>query len=163
MDAPALLPAPVSGPATGAEVRRWTAALAAEVEAQAGRWFLWAPVAFGGGAATYFTLKSEPPGWVAALPLLALAAALVAARWNRRGPLLDASGRLVGVVSGGLKDEAVGEGHAQNVNYAVAPFVVQAFLQEHDVAFTHGRATRETAETIAAKARGHTVHLECWS
>ncbi len=82
---------------------------------------------------------------------------------NSGGPLLDASGRLVGVVSGGLKDEAVGEGHAQNVNYAVAPFVVQAFLQEHDVAFTHGRATRETAETIAAKARGHTVHLECWS
>jgi S1-C subfamily serine protease len=82
---------------------------------------------------------------------------------NSGGPLLDASGRMVGVISGGLKDEAVGEGHAQNVNYAVAPFVVQAFLQEHDVSFTQARPSRETTETIAAKARGHTVALECWS
>jgi competence protein ComEC len=88
MDAPALLPAPLTGLPTSRGARRPAAGLAAEVEAQAARWFLWAPVAFGGGAATYFTLKAEPPTWVAALPLLALAAALAAARWNRRAPLI---------------------------------------------------------------------------
>jgi S1-C subfamily serine protease len=82
---------------------------------------------------------------------------------NSGGPLLDGSGRLVGLVFGGLKDDAESGLRPQNVNYAVAPFVIQAFLQEHDVAFTHGRSARETAESIAAKARGHTVQLECWT
>jgi competence protein ComEC len=40
-------------------------ALRAEVEAQAGRAVLWAPVAFGLGSAGYFGLKGEPSGWVA--------------------------------------------------------------------------------------------------
>jgi competence protein ComEC len=47
-----------------------------QVEAQALRWRLWAPVAFGGGCAVYFALKEEPPLW----PLL-LAAAAVSAVW----------------------------------------------------------------------------------
>jgi hypothetical protein len=83
---------------------------------------------------------------------------------NSGGPLLDSSGRLVGIVSAALKNSSVGEGRtAQNVNYAVAPFIVRAFLQEHDVPFSQARDTRETTEGIAARARGHTVRLECWS
>jgi S1-C subfamily serine protease len=83
---------------------------------------------------------------------------------NSGGPLLDSSGRLVGIVSRGLKNEVVGEGRrtAQNVNYAVAPFIVEAFLQEHGIAFSKGRNSRETASSIAAKARAHTVRLECY-
>ena len=45
--------------------------LKAEAAAQGGRAFLWAPVAFGVGAAGYLALKSEPPAW----PLLLAAAA----------------------------------------------------------------------------------------
>lgn len=47
-----------------------------EITAQSGRWRLWAPVAFGGGCAIYFVLKSEPLLW----PLL-LAAALTGGVW----------------------------------------------------------------------------------
>lgn len=43
----------------------------AQVAAQSLRWRLWAPVAFGGGCATYFAFKAEPPSW----PLLLLAVA----------------------------------------------------------------------------------------
>lgn len=35
----------------------------AEVAGQGLRWRLWAPVAFGGGCAVYFALKTEPPLW----------------------------------------------------------------------------------------------------
>jgi competence protein ComEC len=45
----------------------------AEAAAQVGRGFLWAPVAFGLGAAAYLGLKVEPPLW----PLLILAGAAV--------------------------------------------------------------------------------------
>ena len=38
-----------------------------QVAAQTLRWRLWAPVAFGGGCAVYFALKTEPPAW----PLIA--------------------------------------------------------------------------------------------
>ena len=44
--------------------RAW---VGAEVEAQAERWALWTPVAFGAGAAIYFGLKREPQPW-AGLP-----------------------------------------------------------------------------------------------
>jgi competence protein ComEC len=47
-----------------------------QAEAQALRWGLWAPVAFGGGCATYFMLKVEPPAW----PLV-LAAVVATGLW----------------------------------------------------------------------------------
>ncbi len=43
--------------------RAWVGALRAEVAAQKDRWPLWTPVAFGGGAASYFGLKVEPLLW----------------------------------------------------------------------------------------------------
>jgi len=88
MDAPAVLGQPGNGRIALGRLVPLAVAMGREVETQASRWFLWAPVAFGGGAATYFTLKTEPPTWVAALPLLALAAAVGAGRWDRRAPLI---------------------------------------------------------------------------
>ncbi len=52
-------------------MRGW---LAAQVEAQALRWRLWTPVAFGGGCAAYFALRAEPSLW----PLLIAGGALFA-------------------------------------------------------------------------------------
>ncbi len=56
----------------------------AEVEAQAERWALWSPVAFGAGAAIYFGLPREPwaPAFVA-MAVLAMAAAVAARLWGR--------------------------------------------------------------------------------
>ena len=54
-----------------------------EVGDQGLRWRLWAPVAFGGGCALYFGLKSEPPLWP-----LAMGAVVAGAIWliaRRRG------------------------------------------------------------------------------
>ena len=55
---------------------RATRFLRGQVADQTLRWRLWAPVAFGGGCAVYFALKSEPPAW----PLIG-AAVLTAALW----------------------------------------------------------------------------------
>jgi len=56
--------------------------LADQAEAQADRWTLWTPVAFGCGCAAYFGLLREPQAWVAWL-LLPLALLLLAAvRWS---------------------------------------------------------------------------------
>ncbi|WP_292132244.1 ComEC/Rec2 family competence protein [Brevundimonas sp.] len=63
-----------------ARLRGW---LAAQVEAQALRWRLWTPVAFGGGCAAYFALRAEPSLW----PLL-IAGGVLFALWltaRRRG------------------------------------------------------------------------------
>ena len=69
------------------------AGLAGEVTAQADRATLWAPVAFGLGAATYLGLKREPPLWPIAIA--AIVAVLIAAavqRWVRhRGLALIAA------------------------------------------------------------------------
>lgn len=57
--------------------------LTAQVEAQALRWRLWTPVAFGGGCAAYFALRTEPSLW----PLL-IAGGVLSALWltaRRRG------------------------------------------------------------------------------
>jgi len=49
------------------------------------RWCLWAPVAFGGGCATYFALPAEPPLWpVAAIGLVTTAIWLTARRLGAR-------------------------------------------------------------------------------
>jgi competence protein ComEC len=36
------------------------------------RFFLWSPVALGTGIAGYFALPSEPPLWLAVLPVIAV-------------------------------------------------------------------------------------------
>ncbi len=58
---------------------RW---LADQATAQADRWTLWTPVAFGAGCAAYFGLLREPLVWVAWLLLAVAAGLLVATRWS---------------------------------------------------------------------------------
>lgn len=69
------------------------AGIGAEAKAQLDRGFLWAPVAFGAGAAAYLGLKNEPPVWpLAAAALAAVVATLAVRRW--------APSRVAGVVAG---------------------------------------------------------------
>lgn len=75
-----LIPPDAPKPSPAERIR---AALRAEVGAQGLRWRLWAPVAFGAGAAFYFALRQEPPFWP-----LGLAAVLATGIWlgaRRRG------------------------------------------------------------------------------
>ena len=60
---------------------RAVAAVRAQTAAQAERWPLWSPVAFGGGAAIYFGLPCEPVLW-SVLGATALALAAAAAAWR---------------------------------------------------------------------------------
>ncbi|MFI4964636.1 MAG: ComEC/Rec2 family competence protein [Caulobacterales bacterium] len=70
-------------PAPPRLARAW-AWLGEQAEQQADRWSLWAPVAFGGGAALYFALRREPQAWVGVAGAAVAAAALLAAsRWSR--------------------------------------------------------------------------------
>jgi len=64
---------------------RFVAWIVEEARAQSLRWRLWAPVAFGGGAAIYFALKSEPPLWPLIGVALATLAIWMAARWRGMG------------------------------------------------------------------------------
>lgn len=80
-------------------MRAW---LREEVAAQTLRWRLWAPVAFGAGAAVYFALRSEPALWPLLLGAVVVFAVWITARrrgWARRltWPLL-----MLACVAGGL-------------------------------------------------------------
>ncbi len=61
------------------KLRGW---LTDQVDAQADRWTLWTPVAFGLGCGLYFGLLREPQWWVAWLALGIAAALLTATRWS---------------------------------------------------------------------------------
>ena len=55
-----------------------------QMEIQADRWTLWAPVALGAGCAIYFALSQEPQAWIAwALIPFALLLLAGAGRWSR--------------------------------------------------------------------------------
>lgn len=66
-------------PARRSRLRGW---LADQIEAQADRWTLWTPVAFGCGCALYFALAREPQAWVAWALLPVVAGLLVGLRWS---------------------------------------------------------------------------------
>jgi competence protein ComEC len=118
-DGAALIPPDAANPSPGDRIR---AGLRTEVAAQTLRWRLWAPVAFGGGAAIYFALKTEPPLW----PLV-LAAGLATAVW------LGAKGRgagravtlplmLVACLALGL---AVAKARTERVTAPIAPAMAE--------------------------------------
>ena len=48
-------------------LKRLTASIAREIEAEQDRWFLWVAVGFGSGIAGYFGAYTEPPAWTLAL------------------------------------------------------------------------------------------------
>ena len=78
--------------------------LGEEIRAQADRGMLWAPVAFGAGAATYLGLADEPPVWpLAVFALITTAMAVAARRWARNRFVVLA-GALLAVFALGLAD-----------------------------------------------------------
>jgi len=85
---------------------------------------------------------------------------------NSGGPLLDATGRVMGVVVSKLDTLAVAEATGdipQNVNFAIAVSSLTAFLEAQGVAFrsSSGGAALSTQE-IARRGQSFTVLVECW-
>ena len=76
---------------------------------------------------------------------------------NSGGPLMDRSGRLLGLVVA----RADAKLEAQNVNWAVALSTIQSFLDENMIAYQAGGDAPLSPELIASQARTHTILLEC--
>ncbi len=84
---------------------------------------------------------------------------------NSGGPLLDASGAVVGVIVGKLDAlktaRAIGD-IPQNVNFAIKATVATNFLEAQGVEFATQPAGKALAtEDIAARARAITVRVDC--
>jgi hypothetical protein len=84
---------------------------------------------------------------------------------NSGGPLLDAAGHVIGVVTAKLDAVAIAKRTGdipQNVNFAIKAQVLRALLKANSVQFDEAASDRtlETAD-IAELARAFTVQLEC--
>jgi TPR repeat protein len=85
---------------------------------------------------------------------------------NSGGPLLDASGRVIGVVVGKLDAikvvQATGD-IPQNVNFAITAASARSFLDAQSFAYSTAASTQilDTAD-IAEAAKRFTVVVECW-
>ncbi|MBU4237654.1 MAG: ComEC/Rec2 family competence protein, partial [Alphaproteobacteria bacterium] len=98
-----------------------------EAAVQRLRWRLWAPVAFGGGGAIYFALRSEPALWPLLLGAIVSGAGWMAARrrgWARRltWPLM-----MLACLSGGL---AAAKIRTEMVAAPIAPALGEATVIE---------------------------------
>lgn len=85
---------------------------------------------------------------------------------NSGGPLLDQSGRVVGVIVSkvnAVKSAEVLGDVIQGANFAIKANVAQGFLDMNgvDYQFSTNSKRRKTAD-IAEEARGYTVLVECW-
>ena len=84
---------------------------------------------------------------------------------NSGGPILDTSGNVVGVLSSALGRRYVEQSGilAQNVNFGVKSFLVEAFLSANDVSYEKAESTEELKlPDIAEKAERFTVLVGCW-
>ena len=102
-----------------AKLAAWVAVEArAQPAAQAERWFLWAPVAMGLGAALYIALPLEPTPWMAAgTALVGLGAAVAAQRWGRSRALAI----MAALLAFGAAGFAAGAAKARWIGAPVAP------------------------------------------
>jgi uncharacterized protein len=84
---------------------------------------------------------------------------------NSGGPLLDAGGNVVGVVTAKLNDlgtlKATGS-LPQNVNFAIKNQIVQIFLDSHGIEYL-SRSTEKnlSAADVAEQARKYTLNVQC--
>lgn len=79
-----------SAPAgTGGVLHGGVDRLAAQLDREQGRWFLWLPVFFGLGIAAYFSLSFEPPGAIAFAAVLAALSLRVFGRFTLSGLLVS--------------------------------------------------------------------------
>ena len=120
----ALIRPETTKPTPGARLRAW---LEDEAAAQRLRWRLWAPVAFGGGGAIYFALRSEPALWPLLLGAIVSGAGWMAARrrgWARRltWPLM-----MLACLAGGL---AAAKIRTEMVAAPIAPALGEATVIE---------------------------------
>ena len=85
---------------------------------------------------------------------------------NSGGPLLDASGNVIGVVVSKLNAVKVAKitgDIPQNVNFAITANVLRAFLEASGVEYKSGSAGSAISTTeVARKAQAITVLIECW-
>jgi S1-C subfamily serine protease len=85
---------------------------------------------------------------------------------NSGGPLFDASGNVIGVVSAKLdavKVAGVTGDIPENVNFALNVSVVRAFLDAHGVAYQTAASTNElSAPDIGDGGKRITELVECW-
>lgn len=91
-------------------------------------------------------------------PLVLLAA-------QRRGPPLDASGHLVGVMTStldGIVLAVLTGAVPQNVNFAVKAAIARNFLEAHRIAYVQAPSKAAMApDDIAEIGRKFTVRIEC--
>ena len=84
---------------------------------------------------------------------------------NSGGPLLDASGVVIGVVSSKLDAVKVADATGdipQNINFAIGSDALRAFLTAHEVRFKEDDGRPVLASTdLADLAKGFTVLVEC--
>jgi S1-C subfamily serine protease len=85
---------------------------------------------------------------------------------NSGGPLVDANGNLIGVVTAklnALKVMVATNGDIpQNVNFAIKGSVASAFLESNGVAFTQGSDTTALQPAdLADHAKGMSVYVSC--
>jgi len=85
---------------------------------------------------------------------------------NSGGPVLDASGNVVGVVVGKINALKIAKATGsipENINFAIGEGAARAFLDAHDVAYeTVSSGTPINGADIAARAKAFTVLIECW-
>jgi len=85
---------------------------------------------------------------------------------NSGGPLMDASGNVIGVVVSKLDAVKVAQitgDIPQNVNFAINANALQAFLEANNVDYrTSAAAALLPTTEIAIRARSVTVLSECW-
>jgi len=84
---------------------------------------------------------------------------------NSGGPVLDESGRLVGIVSSmlnGVALAAVTGALPQNVNFAVKAAIIRTFLETRQIDYAHSPPGHELAPgDVGELARKFTVRVEC--
>jgi len=84
---------------------------------------------------------------------------------NSGGPLLDASGHLVGIVTAKLNAANVARFTGdipQNVNFAIKAEVARTFLDSKDIAYRTARAEQQLAPAdVGDMARPSTVYIRC--
>lgn len=105
-----------------------------EIADQGLRWRLWAPVAFGGGCAVYFVLKTEPPLWALVLAAVFATGLWIAARWRGATrvttvPLMLIAFLATGLVAAKVRTERVAGPIAPAMS---APTVLEAWVLDVD-------------------------------
>jgi S1-C subfamily serine protease len=85
---------------------------------------------------------------------------------NSGGPLLDASGNVIGVVSAKLdaiKVAGITGDIPQNVNFALNASVARAFMDAHGIPYeTASSSGEQSSPDIGDEGKGFTDFVECW-